>query len=409
MIIENNSSIKICTKTQKILCGNINCDVCNKRNILSKPNGIILISEFDKTKNKDIDIQKISFGSHQKLWWLCNNNHSYQASVNTRTNNGSGCRTCHYESTRKFTIEDKYNCCLRINDVKSTTETGDKNENFVFDLLSKCNKVKDVKLIGYMGGYADIILELNNDLPRLLQVKTITHTHNQYYMTNNKTYPNDMLIAMVDNTNTCFAVEFAKNIKVKKLSLDFGNKDAKYNSIMTTNKNEFCEKILNMIKYSTIFTTIEDQLNENQKKEYFMISRLQELCSERKMLYTHNNTNANCVDCYIYSHPIQLKYASLNQTHRKTIQITVRKMGGRIGSKNIKTPYHINDKFEYLIVELEKFHKQYCIIPKTKLLEMKCISSNTQNGTGICCVAPPNYDKYHWTMEYWNKWEIITP
>jgi hypothetical protein len=38
---------------------------------------------------------------------------------------------------------------------------------------------------------------------------------------------------------------------------------------------------------------------------------------------------------------------------------------------------------------------------------MKCISSDNQTGTGICYVAPSNYSKFHWTMEFWNKLDVF--
>lgn len=87
-----------------------------------------------------------------------------------------------------------------------------------------------IQLVGHMGGYADLIVELQNDIPRLLQVKTITHyiKHDTYFMTNNSKYPDNMLIAMVDNAKLHFAVEFAGKINVKRLGLAFNYKKSKY-------------------------------------------------------------------------------------------------------------------------------------------------------------------------------------
>lgn len=177
---------------------------------------------------------------------------------------------------------------------------------------------------------------------------------------------------------------------------------------MTTDESIFLDKLLKSINSSTKFTSIQNQLTKSQKKEYFMIQRLQKSCEKYNLKCLHNKTNSNDIDCYIESTPVQLKYASFNQRNRKTIMITVRKSGGRINSKNFKIPYHLNDNFEYLIVELETFHDQFCIIPKSKLVDMKCISSDTQTGTGLCYVAPPNYEKFHWTLQFWNKWNLLT-
>jgi hypothetical protein len=208
------------------------------------------MKEFDKIKNQNINIYELSYSSHKKIWWLCENNHSYIVSLNSRTNNKTGCSICYYKSTRKYTDEEKELCLTKRINIKSTTKIGDINEKYVFDLLFKCKEVENISLIGHMGGYADIIIKLENDMNRLLQVKTITHsTNNQFFMTNNSIYPDDMLIVMVDNNKCHFAVEFAGNIKVKRLCLSFYYKDSKYKDIMTTNEIGFSKKIINMVRY----------------------------------------------------------------------------------------------------------------------------------------------------------------
>ena len=52
-----------------------------------------LISEWDYDKNS-IDPTKITFGSHKKAHWKCNEGHSWFVSVNSRTNNKSNCPYC---------------------------------------------------------------------------------------------------------------------------------------------------------------------------------------------------------------------------------------------------------------------------------------------------------------------------
>lgn len=53
-----------------------------------------LISEFDYSKNPDIDIDTITLGSNKKVWWTCPNGHSYCQSVDKRHIRGSGCPYC---------------------------------------------------------------------------------------------------------------------------------------------------------------------------------------------------------------------------------------------------------------------------------------------------------------------------
>ena len=74
--------------------------------------------EFHPTKNKKINLEEISYGNNDKVWWLCPNTcshgclHEYECSFNTRTR-GQGCPFCSNppkqfckHSTFKFTHPD---------------------------------------------------------------------------------------------------------------------------------------------------------------------------------------------------------------------------------------------------------------------------------------------------------------
>jgi hypothetical protein len=213
---------------------------------------------------------------------------------------------------------------------------------------------------------------------------------------------------MVDKSHKYFAVEYAGNIIVKRLHLAFNYSHCKYLNIMTTNETTFINNIIINLYNSTIIENIEEILSETQKKEYYMKCRLKEKCKELDILYADNNNNHTTIDCYINNIPIQLKYASLNQTHRNTIQVTMRKSCGSIQSKKLKQSYHIDDEFEYVIIELGESHNNFCIIPKQELANKKCISTNEINGSGMCYLMPFNNGINHWTNEYWNKWDYLT-
>lgn len=59
-----------------------------------------LINEFDNEKN-DFDITSITVGSGKKIWFMCPNGHSYQTTLNSRINNGTGCGICSHKVFRK--------------------------------------------------------------------------------------------------------------------------------------------------------------------------------------------------------------------------------------------------------------------------------------------------------------------
>ena len=64
----------------------------------------------------------------------------------------------------------------------------------------------------------------------------------------------------------------------------------------------------------------------------------------------------------------------------------MRKSCGKIGLKTIRQSYHINDVFNFVIVELENSPSNFCIIPKEELANKKCISTNDSIGSGICYI-----------------------
>ena len=61
-----------------------------------------LLREWDAARNGGLTPSDVSFGSHQKVWWLCSKGHSWQAKVYSRSA-GSGCPYC---TGRKETPEN---------------------------------------------------------------------------------------------------------------------------------------------------------------------------------------------------------------------------------------------------------------------------------------------------------------
>lgn len=72
------------------------CPYCSGRKLSSKNSAIELYPELFKewhpTKNL-INKLDLSFGSHKKVWWKCQNGHEYEARINHRVS-GSGCPYC---------------------------------------------------------------------------------------------------------------------------------------------------------------------------------------------------------------------------------------------------------------------------------------------------------------------------
>ena len=62
-------------------------DYCAERNELA------LLTQWHPVKNGPLTPRQVSYGSRQKIWWLCPKGHEWQAAVYTRTK-GSGCPYC---------------------------------------------------------------------------------------------------------------------------------------------------------------------------------------------------------------------------------------------------------------------------------------------------------------------------
>lgn len=52
-----------------------------------------LVAQWHPTLNTK-GVTEYSYGSHAKIWWVCPNDHAYQASINRRTNSKTGCPYC---------------------------------------------------------------------------------------------------------------------------------------------------------------------------------------------------------------------------------------------------------------------------------------------------------------------------
>jgi glutaredoxin len=79
------------------------CPYCSGRYAIEGETDLLscypnLSKSIHPTKNVDVDLKKLKPGTHQKIWWLCDKGHEWEASVNNRVK-GRGCPIC---SNRKI-------------------------------------------------------------------------------------------------------------------------------------------------------------------------------------------------------------------------------------------------------------------------------------------------------------------
>ena len=58
-----------------------------------------LAKEWHKTKNKDLTPKDVTPGSGKKVWWMCKNNHEWEATIVGRSG-GNGCSRCYNEKRK---------------------------------------------------------------------------------------------------------------------------------------------------------------------------------------------------------------------------------------------------------------------------------------------------------------------
>jgi len=79
------------------------CPYCSNKKASETNNLQVMFPEIAKewhpTKNKGLSPEDFTYGSHKEVWWLCPKGHTYKTTVNTRTNQKSGCNICSKKSS----------------------------------------------------------------------------------------------------------------------------------------------------------------------------------------------------------------------------------------------------------------------------------------------------------------------
>ena len=88
-----------CTQVTARTCNRSGCPVCNGRIADTGVNDLFTVypmlkPEWDFERNENIDPARILPSSHIHVWWRCNKGHSWNTSVKSRTQGGTGCPVC---------------------------------------------------------------------------------------------------------------------------------------------------------------------------------------------------------------------------------------------------------------------------------------------------------------------------
>ena len=93
---EKGHSWRAAIRSRTLGCG---CPVCAGKQILPGENDLVsrfpvLAAQWDTEKNGDLTARDVLPGTEKKVWWRCENGHSWRAAVSARTHGGSGCPVC---------------------------------------------------------------------------------------------------------------------------------------------------------------------------------------------------------------------------------------------------------------------------------------------------------------------------
>ncbi len=93
---EKGHSWRAAVRSRVAGCG---CPVCARRRLAPGENDLAstypaLAKQWDAEKNGALTPRDVMPGTEKKVWWRCQNGHSWRASVSTRTYAGSGCPYC---------------------------------------------------------------------------------------------------------------------------------------------------------------------------------------------------------------------------------------------------------------------------------------------------------------------------
>lgn len=95
------------TRIDHMVNSNIICPVCANQTIIVGVNDLAtthpqLVKEWDFEKNIKYKPQDFTYGNSQKIWWKCKKEHSWKATISSRTTQKCGCPICSKELRVSF-------------------------------------------------------------------------------------------------------------------------------------------------------------------------------------------------------------------------------------------------------------------------------------------------------------------
>ncbi len=288
---------------------------------------------------------------------------------------------------------------------------GESTEKYIADIISSFKDIKNVEVIGNIGGMFDITYQCKNeDITRAIQVKTLTNTGNDSWSVSiPRQYFPDTLMVFINIERDRFGLIYYRDINVKYLTLSFKSiKKGKYR-FNKFNTLDVFKNALHRRLFSSSMFNIESSTSDTILKEYYSLKRLEDKCINNKLTYFRNISNGTVIDCYIDNLAVQCKYSSLSSSN-SSCRFSIIKSNG----SNKMQPYHYNDPINYFIFEIggiegveDKYKGYFCIIPKDVLNDLGYLQNDVSAGKTSISLCLPDNNNDHWSKSYWNNFDSI--
>ena len=230
-------------------CAPYNCKVQEGFNDLATTHPI-LAKEWDYDKNVGLSPMQFSYGSDQKIWWLCSRGHSYQARIVGRSI-GSNCPICARETQTSFpeqaiyyylqqiaSVENRYliNKNTEIDVYLPEYQIGIEFDGYYYHhKLEKKQKDNNKALTAEsLGIYLIRVLECL-DVADLSDSDTVIHYQ---YASNHYRNLNDTIQKIIDRINKIASTNFSIDIDIERDTMKIYEQyivNEKKNSLATKN------------------------------------------------------------------------------------------------------------------------------------------------------------------------------
>jgi hypothetical protein len=305
-------------------------------------------------------------------------------------------------------------------DQMTETEKGNYIVDWIMGLLLPNDEFSEViNTSNLSSNIYDIIVRTKNDnCLRGLQVKTLIKRKSAkggngpdswFIHTHDCSYPPETLMILVNKDKTRFALTYWKNISHlrNKLSMSFTSQAFKHKDIKYTDTQIFQKQLIVMAQQSVIIDEIEDGITSARHlDEYTSILNIRRVAISKGVEFKYDLTGG-VIDILLAELKVQCKFSAYQSVTDGMFHFGLHRGGKQI-------PYKQSDNIDCFTFQVkdisdpDKYNNDVCNIPIQFLIEKGYIATDTQKGLKSINIPPPDCPRLHWTMPFWNNFDIFS-